>query len=60
MLGAAMQAFIEEVSRQINTITDKVSKFLNIRQMELTTNAEVFKLLSRQLMTKTWQNHVCL
>ena len=54
MLGAAMQAFIEEVSRQINTVTDKVSKFLNIRQMELTTNAEVFKLLSRQLMTKTW------
>ena len=48
-LEATMQTFAEEVLGQINTVTDKNSKFISMRQMDLTSNVSGFKLLSNEL-----------
>ena len=48
-LEATIQTFAGEVLGQINTVTDKNSKSLTMRQMDLTSNVSDFKLLSNEL-----------
>ena len=46
-MEATIQAFIESFTATDNTATDKNSKFLSIRQVDLTNIVADFKLLSK-------------